>query len=108
MKTIKELQAEYAAVCQAEKAAVEAKQEIKAEIEALAPTTPEEVKKWNEEVGKTDYGSFKMVSQKRWHYSPSVVKLTEDLKILKVEEEESGVATFDETFGLRFAAKKAE
>lgn len=105
---LRELMSEYAGVCNREKAVAEQKSRIKAEIENLAPDTPEEIEQWNAVNGKTDDGSFKMVGTKTWTYSPAHSKLKEDLKILEVEEQESGVATFIEKFGLRFTAKKGE
>ena len=108
MSKLEELQAEYAAICNREKAVAEQKARVKAEIENLAPDTPEEIEKWNAENGKTDDGSFKMVGTKSWKYSPAHTKLKEDIKILEVEEQESGTASFTEKFGLRFVAKKKD
>lgn len=97
---------EYAELSNKEKAIVADKKKLKENIEALAPSDPTEVDEWNKENGKTEYGSFKLVSQKTWHYSPSVTKLEEDVKILKIEEQESGMANYEEKFGLRFVAPK--
>lgn len=102
---ILELQAEYADICKQEKQITSAKAKVKAAIEALAPTEdPQEVDKWNALYGKTPYGSFKLVSKKTWLYSPVVDRLDEDLKILKIEEQENGTAIATENFGLRFVA----
>lgn len=108
LERLEELQANYANVCAREKDILTTKAAIKAEIESLAPTTPEEVISWNEVEGKSPYGNFRMVSQKRWSYSPAVDRLAEDLKILKIEEEEAGTATYSESFNLRFVAKKED
>lgn len=99
-QTLEELQSSYAAVCRQEKEVAELKNAIKAEIESRLPQEPVTI--------ETADGSFNMVSQKKWEYSPAVKMLEEDVKILKVEEQEQGVATMSETFGLRFRANKVD
>lgn len=55
----------------------------------------------------TEFGTFKMVGRKSWEYSETTQIAEEDLKILKVEEQEEGVATHTTSYSLRFNAKKA-
>ena len=92
----KELLKEYALICAKEKQIVGKKAELKAMIEDQLP----------QESGsfKSPFGKFTMVGTKKWNYTPSVTRLEEDLKILKIEEQESGVAKAEEKFGLRFKA----
>lgn len=95
---LEQLQVEYAEVCNTEKEIAAKKADLKAQIEDILPQKPVDI--------KTDYGTFKMVSQPKWDYSPAVKRLEEDVKILKVEEQEQGLATKTETFGLRFNAPR--
>lgn len=92
------LQAEYAEIAIQEKEIAAKKARVKQNIEELLPQESTTL--------DTTYGKFTMVGRKNWTYSPAVKRIEEDLKILKVEEEESEVATYEEVFGLRFNPKK--
>lgn len=94
------LQREYSEIKLASKELAEREAKVKKEIEDMLPQEPTDI--------KTPYGTFKMVVNRKWQYSPAVERLTEDLKILKVEEEEQGLATATETYGLRFNAPKTD
>lgn len=100
MKTsnLTDLQREYAEIVVREKAVNADKSRVKAAIEKELGQSPVSI--------ETQYGKFTMVGRKKYEYSPAVERLTEDLSILKVEEEESGVATAEEVFSLRFNANK--
>ena len=89
---------QYAEVSQKEKEIETQKKALKSQIEDLLPSEP-----YTE---KTQYGTFKMVGYPKITYTDAVNNLTEDLKMLKIEEEESGIATKELSFGLRFNAKK--
>lgn len=99
-QTLEELQSSYAAVCRQEKEIIDQKNALKQQIESLLPQEPVTI--------KTADGSFSMVSQKKWEYSRAIKMLEEDVKILKVQEQEQGVATMSETFGLRFRANAVD
>lgn len=57
---------------------------------------------------KMPYGTFKMVSRTTYEYSDKLKEAEEDLKIMKQDEQEQGIATPNTVYGLRFnAAKKS-
>ena len=60
----------------------------------------------HEHVEKTPFGTFKMVGRKSWEYSETTNIAEEDLKLLKVEEQEQEVATHSTNYSLRFNAVK--
>lgn len=89
---------EYA-MLQARIKADEARQKlIKAEIEAELGQQEAKV--------DTEFGTFKMVGRKSWTYSEEANTMAEDLKILKQDEEEQGIATHTTSYSLRFNAAK--
>ncbi len=47
-------------------------------------------------------GTFTLVARKNWAYSPAVVEIESKLKTAKKDEQESGVASFEETEYLKF------
>ena len=88
------LQKEYAGVIREEKKVKAQKELLKQQIEDILGQESTSV--------KTEVGKFSMVSRASWTYTPSVNALLEDVEILKVEEQERGIAEKKETYSLRF------
>lgn len=61
-----------------------------------------------EETVKMPYGTFKMVARTTYQYSDELKRAEEDVKIMKADEQEQGIATPNITYGLRFNAVKAK
>lgn len=54
---------------------------------------------------ESDFGQFYFTTRKTWKYSPAVDEAVNELKAVKKEEEEKGIATFTESKSLTFKAK---
>lgn len=90
----KDLLKEYALICAKEKQVLGKKAELKLKIESQLPQEPTDI--------KTELGKYTMVSNKKWEFSPEVQEMEDNLKIMKIDEQESGTAKMSESFGLRF------
>lgn len=55
---------------------------------------------------ETDLGAFIVIPRKTWKFSPAVTQAEEALDGLKLQEQQTGVATFTESKSLRFDQKK--
>ena len=55
---------------------------------------------------KTEYATFKMTSRTSWAYSEATVRMEEDLKIQKEDEQEQKIATPTVAYSLRCNPKK--
>jgi len=76
--------------------------ELTAEAKELEPELTAEITKAGIDVVKTEFGTFSITKRKTWTYSGDVTELEDKVKIQKKEEEEKGVATFEEKTGLMF------
>lgn len=55
-----------------------------------------------------DKGRFSVSMTKVWEYSENVEIMQSELKMLKNEEEATGIATYKEVPGLRFTTRKSD
>lgn len=79
---------------------------LKKEIEDLQESVKNVIESKKADKIETDLGSFSLIRKKKWQYSPRVTEHANQLKLFKEEEEQSGVATFDEETTLVFKAKR--
>lgn len=98
-KSLDELLWIYAELTEKAKDLTDRKEFVKRQIEEMLPQEP-----WDKE---TELGKYKLVENKKWTYSEDYNRMAEDLKILKEDEQESGVATFETVYSLRFNPNKA-
>lgn len=89
---------QYANLCKKEK-------EIK-ELKDLLKKQLEEEFGQKEHMEDTPLGIFKMVAYPKWTYSDTLNTMEEDVKMLKVTEQEKGTATKEVSYNLRFNVKK--
>lgn len=76
--------------------------ELEKQEKDLKPLVMDEVSKSGEKTVKKEYGSFTLASRKSWEYSDIVAQKDEELKILKVNEQENGTAKAKESAYLTF------
>lgn len=57
---------------------------------------------------ESEFGNFTKAARKVWSYSKKVLKLEEEVKLKKIEEQEKGVAKMSETVYLVFKQNNEE
>lgn len=72
-------------------------------ITAIFELNPEDRK-----VDVGELGRFSVSMTKVWEYSENVEIMKSELKMLKTEEEATGIATYKEIPGLRFMGRKSD
>lgn len=83
----------------------EQKKEIEEKQSRIKSEILEEMISQQSETVKADFGTFSLMRRKTWKYSPAVDELGARVKELKKTEEESGLATFEESTVLTFRSK---
>lgn len=97
---MKELLEKYAELKEAEK-------QIKGQLDELNPQIVELMeKKQVEEVELTGAGKFSLVGKRKWAYPRLIEELELDLKDKKKEAEQTGEATYSESYYLKFSPIK--
>ena len=80
------------------------------ELKELEPKVLGFLEKQGIDTLKETYGTFSIVSRKKWEYSPSLVQKEVEYNVIiktkKQEEQDSGVAKAEETKGLSYRVYK--
>jgi hypothetical protein len=95
----KEIFKQYAALKIKEK-------EIQEEIETLKPEIMEEIEESGADKIASDFGTFSLISIKKWKFSPAVEEAKKTLDCLQANEKADGTATFEENKQLKYFAPK--
>lgn len=85
-----------------------AKKELEEEEKALKQQIEEVMQEEGKDREDTSFGTFTMAHRTYWKYTDKVKDLEEKVKLKKVEEEEKGLATPNETVYLVFKEAKEE
>jgi len=92
-----EIYKQYAELVQASKA-------IETQLEELKVKIVEDMKNREVKSDKQEFGTFTISSRKKISYSENIKTLENSVKLAKIEEEEKGIATIEQTEFLTFKA----
>lgn len=92
-----EIYKQYAELVQASKA-------IETQLDELKAKIVEDMKSREVKSEKQEFGTFTITSRKKISYSENIKELENSVKIAKIEEEEKGIATIEQTEFLTFKA----
>jgi hypothetical protein len=82
--------------------------QIEEEMKLLQPAIIADMEAESSDKVQTPVGNFTFVSRKTWKYTSAVKEAADVVEKLKLEEQQSGRATFDEQRTLMFTALKPE
>jgi hypothetical protein len=92
-----EIYKQYAELVQASKA-------IETQLDELKAKIVEDMKTREVKSDKQEFGTFTLASRKKVSYSDNIKELENSVKLAKIEEEEQGIATIEQTEFLTFKA----